>query len=102
MSGETNTLAERRQALVQRSDQERAELATIFGGLERKLAIVDTVVATARRLNRHRLLVGAAGAFLVLAPLAARSWIRRAVSLVPLALEGYRLVKAGKSRHASS
>jgi hypothetical protein len=103
MSDATGTLAERRQALVDRSDQERAELALIFGGLERKLAVVETVVATARRVHRYRLLIGAAGVFLVLVPLAARSRIRRILSLAPLAVEGFRAAKAfGKSRRASS
>jgi hypothetical protein len=31
---------------------------------------------------------------LILAPLAARAWIRRAMWFVPLALEGYRLVRS--------
>lgn len=102
MNSAVGTLAERRKALIDRSDQKRAELASIFGGIENKLAVVETVVASARRLHHHRLLVGAAGVFLILAPLATRSWIRRTLWVVPLALEGYRLVRApGKSRRAS-
>jgi len=97
------TPAERRKALIDRSDRERAELAAIFGGIESKLAVVETVVATARRVHRHRLLVGAAGVFVILAPLAARSWIRRVLWLAPVALEGFRVVKAfGESRRSSS
>jgi len=97
------TPAERRKALIDRSDRERAELAAIFGGPESKLAVVETVVATARRVHRHRLLVGAAGLLMILAPLAARSWVRRILWLVPVALEGFRVVRAfGDSRRASS
>jgi hypothetical protein len=103
MSAGTNTLAERRKALIDRSDQERTELTSIVGGLEKKLAVVETVVAAARRVQRHRLLLGAAGVFMVLAPLAARSRIRRVLWLAPLALEGFRLVRSfGESRRASS
>ena len=101
MSGGTNTPAERRKALIDRSDQKRAELTAIVGGLERTLAVVDMVVVAARRLHRHRTLVGAAGVFLILAPLAARNWIRRILSLAPLALEGFRAARAfGESRRA--
>ena len=101
MSAGTNSLAERRKALVDRSDQKRAELAAIVGGLERKLAVVDMVVVTARRLHRHRTLMGAAGVFLILAPLAARNWMRRVLWLAPLALEGFRAARAfGESRQA--
>jgi hypothetical protein len=87
-------LAERRRALLVRSDEDRAALAAVFGGLERKFAVADTVVKTARRLGRHRALVGAAGLFMVFAPFAFRSWMRRALWLVPLALEGYRAARA--------
>jgi UDP-N-acetyl-D-mannosaminuronic acid transferase (WecB/TagA/CpsF family) len=103
MSAGTNTLADRRKALVDRSDQQRAELTAIFGGIERKLSVVETVVAAARRVHRHRLLVGAGGVFLILAPLAARSWMRRILWLFPLALEGFRVARAfAESRRASS
>lgn len=102
MSTRLSALAERRQALVTGSDQDRAELAAIFGGLERKLAVAEVVVATARRLNRHRVLVGTAGACLIFAPVAARSWIRRAMWLAPLAIEGYRTMRArADARRAS-
>jgi hypothetical protein len=93
VSSRLRTLAERRQALIVRSDQERDEVAGIFGGFERKLAVVETVIATARRLHRHRALVGAAAVGLVFAPLAARKWLGRAIWLVPLALEGHRLAR---------
>jgi hypothetical protein len=87
-------LDERRKALLVRSESDRAGLASIVGGLERKFAVAEAVVATARGLSRHRALVSAAGVFLVVAPLAFRSWIRRAMWLVPLAIGGYRAWKA--------
>jgi len=88
------TLAERREALVAQSDRERAQLGAIFGGLERKFTVADAMVVGARRLTRHRALIGAAGVCLIFAPVAARSWIRRAAWMVPLALDGYRTVKS--------
>jgi hypothetical protein len=91
MSSRPDALAERRRALIARCAEEREELGAIVGGIESKLALAETVVATARGLNRHRALAGAAGVFMVLAPLAARSWIRRALWLIPAAIEGYRL-----------
>lgn len=94
MSARMQALAERRKALVARSDRERAELAALFGGIENRMWLVDTVVAGARRVGRNRFLVGAAGVLLVLAPIAARSWLRRAVWLLPVVIEGYRAVKS--------
>ena len=40
MNSAVGTLAERRKALIDRSDQKRGELASIFGGIENKLAVV--------------------------------------------------------------
>lgn len=94
MSSRLHALAERRKALIARSDDERAELAAIFGGIENKLGFAEVVVASARRLHRHRFLVGAAGVFMLLSPITTRIWIRRAIWLVPVVLEGYRAVKS--------
>jgi hypothetical protein len=91
-------LAERRKALLARSDQDRAGMASIFNGLERKFAVAEAVVATARGLSSHRALAGAAGLLLVLAPFAFRSWMRRALWLVPLVVGGYRAVKSHRER----
>jgi hypothetical protein len=94
-------LAERRKTLIAGSDRRRAEFAAIFGGIEYKLGVAEAVVAGARRLHRHRFLVGAAGVVMLLAP-AYRSWVRRVMWLAPLALEGYRTVKAhAEERRAS-
>ena len=91
MNSRLRALAARRKALIAGSDRDRAEFVAIFGGIENKLG--DAVVAGARRLHRHRFLVGAAGVVMLLAPFVFRSWIRRVMWLAPLALEGYRAVK---------
>lgn len=94
MNSRLVALAERRKALVARSDRGRAEFGAIFGGIENRLGVAEVVVASARRLHRHRFLVGAAGVFVLLAPFTFRSWIRRVMWLAPLAVEAYRTVKA--------
>lgn len=94
MSARLDAIAERRKALLARSDQNRAELGTIFGGLERKFAVAERVVAAARGLSRHRALFGAAGVSLILVPLASKTWLRRVMWAVPLALQVYRTVKS--------
>ena len=102
MSSRLNTFAERRKTLLARSDQNRAELAAIFGGLERKFTVAETVVAAARGLSRHRVLFGAAGLSLILVPLAAKTWMRRVMWLVPLALQVYRTVKTHREERRAS
>lgn len=102
MNSRLRVLAERRMALLVRSDRDRDGLAMTLGGLESKFAVAETVVAAARGLSRHRALVGAAGLFLIFAPIGSRSWIRRAMWLAPLALQGYRTVKARDEARRSS
>ena len=93
MSARLTTFAERREALLARSDENRAEMAAIFGGLERKFAVAETVVKAARGLSRYRGLIGAAGLSLILVPLASRTWLRRIMWVIPIALQAYRTVK---------
>ncbi|HEX5133710.1 MAG TPA: hypothetical protein VFX92_14645 [Candidatus Krumholzibacteria bacterium] len=93
-----NSLAERREALVARCARERAELDAIVDGLGHKLALAEAVVTAARRVDRHRGLVGAAGMLMLVAPAAARTWIRSATWVVPLAVEGYRHFKDRRGR----
>lgn len=103
MSARMDGPAARRKALIERCDRERAELAALLGGIEDRFALVDTVVTGARRLSRHRLVVGAAGVFMLVAPVVARTWVRRALWLLPVVLEGYRAVKSrAGDRRASS
>lgn len=94
MNSRLDALAERRKALIARSDQQRAELTMVFGGIERRFVAMEVVAAGARRLYRHRVLIGAVGTFVVLGPAATRSWFRKALWVAPLALKGYRRMKA--------
>lgn len=94
MSAYLDALAERRRMLVARSDQQRAELAAVFGGIERRSAGLETVAAGARGLYRHRFLIGAVGTFVVLGPASTRRWFRNAMWMAPIALRGYRRMKA--------
>ncbi len=87
-----DALVERRLALVARSDENRAALAVVFGSLERRLAIAEVVVATARRINRHRVLIGALAVGLIIAPRTLRKWMRRAMGVLPFAIEAYRAI----------
>ena len=103
MSSRLDALAARRKDLIARTDRQREELAGMFGAIGNRLGVVEAVVAGARQLHRHRFLAGAAGVFVLLAPVAARTWLRRAFWLVPLAIEGYRLAKSSRaSRRAST
>ena len=92
MSSRLQVLADRREALIARSDEERAALGAAFVGIERKFVFVEAGFAAVRRVNRRRALLGAAAAWMVLAPLSARLWIGRLSWWLPLATEGYRLV----------
>lgn len=96
MSSRLAALAERRKALTVRSDQDRAALAAIVGGLEREFGVAKAV-ASVRRLHRHRFLVGVLGVCAVLAPVVARGWMRRAIWIAPLVFKRYRTVKARRT-----
>ena len=93
MSSRLDELAERRRLLLALSDQRRSEMGALFGGLEGKLAAADTVVTAARRWRHHRFLIPAAMVALMVVPVVARNWVRRALWLMPLAVEGYRITK---------
>lgn len=100
MSSLLDDVARRRTALVARSDQNRDALIATVGGLENQFAIAEMVVATARRLHWNRGLVGAVALGLLVAPAAARQWVRRALWLAPLVLEGFRMARnTGEARH---
>lgn len=102
MSARLVTLAERRNALLARSDRNRAELGVIVGGLERKFIVAEKVVAAARGLSRYRALFGVAGMSLIIMPLASKTWMRRVMWLVPLALQAYRAVKTHREARPES
>ena len=94
MSTHSDALASRRAALVAESDQHRAAVAASFGAIERRLALAELVVATARRIHRYRIVIGAIAGWLIVAPRSARTWIVRASTLMPFVVEGVRLFRA--------
>ncbi len=92
MSAPRDAVAERRIALVAQSDANRAALAAVFSGLESRFALAETVVAAARRIHHHRVLIGAVVVGSILAPRSFRRWIRRAIGVVPLLIDAYRVL----------
>jgi hypothetical protein len=97
-------LAARRTDLIARSDQERSALGEAFSGIARKAVFLDAGLAAARRVHRHRVILGLVTVWSVLAPLSAKLWIGRLSWGVPLAIEGLRLAKsfAGSRRPAAA
>lgn len=87
------TASEPVRALIEASARNRAAFAACSARLEQRCAVAEMVVSSARRLNRHRGAVGTAALFLLLAPGPARAWMRRALWLVPVALEIYRAAR---------
>lgn len=81
-------------ALVAACDQDRADVATAFGGIEHELRIADRVVATAQRLRSNPVIVGVLAVGAILAPVLARKWVRRAATWLPIAIQGYRMIKS--------
>jgi hypothetical protein len=96
MTGHVDTLRDRLDALVARSDADRNAVAADFNALADELHIADKVVATARRLNEHRVWVGVAAAALILAPKMTRKLIRGANWLLPAALGVMRILRRAR------
>jgi len=82
---------------VARSDKHRSILVAAGESLTRRTEPIDSLIAAAVGLRRHRLLAGAAAAGLLVAPIALRAWILPAVWVVPLVLDGYRLGRSARS-----
>lgn len=99
MSSRLQALAVRRTDLIARSDQERSALGETFGSLERKAAFLETGLAMAQRVHRHRVLLGLVTVWSVLAPVTARLWIGRLSWGLPLAVEAFRLGKSFVTAH---
>ena len=93
MSGHAQTLADRRLALVARSDAERRALGATFSDIERRLFLVEVGYQAVRRVHRHRALLGAVTIWSAVAPVAARLWIRRLGWWLPMGIEGLRLAR---------
>lgn len=101
MSSRLDSLRERRLAIVAACEQDRADVASAFGGIQRELHVADRVIAVAQRVKENRVLVGAVAAALVLAPVFARKWIRRAAWWLPVAIQGYRIVQSSRNKRSS-
>jgi hypothetical protein len=93
MSSHLDALRERRLALVASCDQDRTDVAQAFGGIQRELHVADRVIAVAQGIKANRVVMGAVAAGLVLAPVFARKWIRRAAWWLPVAIQGYKIIR---------
>jgi hypothetical protein len=102
LSGRAQELALRRRELVARADAQRDAVAATFSDIERRLGFVEVGLSLARRVHRHRALLGALTVWSVVAPAAAKLWVRRLGWWIPLGLEGFKLAKtlAGARRGA--
>jgi hypothetical protein len=98
MSSRLLELRERRLAIVAACDQDRRELADAFGGLERELHFADRIVRVAQRVKRNRAVMGVLAAGLVLAPILAKKWVRRAAWWLPVAIQGYRIIQSSRGK----
>ncbi len=93
MSSHLDALRERRLAIVAACEQDRNDVARAFGGIQRELHVADRVIAFVQRARDNRVVVGLVAAGLVLAPVLARKWIRRAAWWLPIAIQGYRIIR---------
>ncbi|MBK8167054.1 MAG: hypothetical protein IPK64_14025 [bacterium] len=93
MTGRAQELALRRRELVARSESQRNAVGATFGDIERRLGFVEVGLSLARRVHRHRALLGAFTIWSAVAPAAAKLWVRRLGWWIPLGLEGFRLAK---------
>ena len=98
MSAHLDGLRERRLAIVAVCDQDRADVAQAFGGIQRELHVADRVVAFVQRIHGNRAVMGIAAAGLVLAPVFARKWIRRAAWWLPVAIQGYKIIQSSRTK----
>jgi YqjK-like protein len=92
MSAHLDGLRERRLAIVAACDQDRADVAKAFGGVEHELRIADRVVSTIQRLKSNPVIVGVLAAGTILVPALTRKWVRRASVWLPIAISGYRIM----------
>ena len=93
MSARIDPVAQRRTELLDRIEQDREAVAEAFATIRRRTQLAETVLGTAKRAGRHRVLTGFLAVAAILAPLAARSWLKRAAWILPLVLEAIRVVR---------
>jgi hypothetical protein len=95
-------LRERRLALVGACEGDRRGVAEAFGAIERELHVADRVIAVAQRVSSNRAVMGALAGVLIVAPVLARKWIRRAAWWLPIAIQGYRIIQSSRRKRRSS
>ena len=90
--------AQRRVELIERLDRDRVAVAEAYTALQGRMKVAETVVGAARTAKKHRVLAGALALAAVVAPLTARTWLKRAAWFIPLAIEGIRIVRRMRER----
>ena len=91
MSTHVHSAALRRAELMARMDEDRESVADAFTSLQGRMKVAETLVGVVRGANRHRVLTGTIAVLAIVAPFAARTWLKRAAWFLPLAIEGIRL-----------
>lgn len=99
MSAPIGSYAQRRAELTARMDLDRAAVAEAFTGVQDRSKMVEIVVGVVRRANQHRALAGTLTVLAIVAPFAARTWLKRAAWFLPLAIEGIRLVRGARDKN---
>lgn len=97
MSSRLDALRERRLAIVAACEEDRAGVAQALGGIQRELHVADRVIAVAQSIKANRVMMGVVAAGLVLAPVFARKWIRRASWWLPVAIQGYKIIQSSRT-----
>jgi len=102
MSGRAQELVRRRLELVARSDAQRNAVGAATGLVDSPRHRGEIGLSMARRVHRHRALLGAFTIWSVVAPAAAKLWVRRLGWWIPLGIEGFKLAKTfAGARHGS-
>lgn len=99
MSSRLARIVARKEALVARSQTQRAELNAIAERLRGEMTLVDTAYGAARTLSRIAPVVGAAALAMFTAnPSGASGLISKVARFGPLVLGAYRLFRRHKDR----
>jgi hypothetical protein len=94
VSAPADSRARARADLLARVAADRAAVADAFSAVRGRLKTAEAVVSVVRRANRDRALTGALAVLAIVAPFAARSWLKRAAWILPLVVEGMRLARS--------
>ena len=98
MSTSAQSYAQRREELIARLDRDRAAVAGAYTALQRQMRVAETVVGAARTAKKHRGLAVALALAAIVAPFTARTWLKRAAWLIPLAIQGIRMARRTRDR----